>query len=111
MKLQNTKDDIMKTQLAQNTLITQPIDEVMNRQVNEVEQLKMELAKHGVDMANDVLERGIVLPNREVRHTVAKIPPTYPLAGAYLMQNPFKKVKKVKKKKGADSPLKRRGDP
>ena len=81
----------------------------MNKQTLEVEKLKMELARQGVDISNQVLKRGIVLPNREERYTEATDPPTYPNAGAFLMENPHPKQKQKKKKKGADSPLRRRG--
>ena len=69
----------------------------------------MELARQGVDISNKTLKRGIVIPNREERFTDATDPPTYPNGGDFLMGNPFKKSKKNKKKKGADSPLRKRG--
>ena len=77
-KMKISKEDIMSTQLAQKTLVSEPLDEVQNREVTEVESLKLELAKHGVMMSNDALKRGIVLPNREQRFTVKGSNPEYP---------------------------------
>ena len=85
------------------------MNEEQNRQIIEVEHLKMELARRGCDVANKTLKRGIVIPNREERYTESSDPPTYPSGGAFLLPNPFKQKKQKKKKKGADSPLRKRG--
>ena len=107
-KMKTTKEEIMSTQLAQKTLVSEPVDEVQNREVTEVESLKLELAKHGVMMSNDALKRGIVLPNREQRFTEKRGNPEYPACLHNLLKNPFEKKKQKKKKKGADSPLRKR---
>ena len=72
----------------------------------EVEKLKMELARQGVDISNATLKRGIMIPNREERYTE---PGGYTSNGDFLMKNPFKVKKKRKTKKGGESPLRRRG--
>ena len=63
-KLDTAKDEIMKTQLAQKTLVTQPIDDSYMQQMLEVERLKMELARENIDVPTKTLISGIVFPNR-----------------------------------------------
>ena len=71
------------------------------QQIDEVEKLKIELARKGVQAPIETLKRGMVLPERE--EPVYDGPKKYLKGNEYLMKNPF-----PKKSKGSKS-LKRAG--
>ena len=77
-----------------------PMNDELDEQIREVEKMKAELARKGVDISIETLKVGMVSLNPEERFLSG--PRKYPAYGAGLPSNPFKKKnKKAKKKTGA----------
>ena len=77
-------------------------------QIHEVEKLKVELARKGVQATVDTLKRGMVLPDRDNPETSDDR--KYLRGDEFLMVNPHAKDKKSKSKKhgGRRGPSRRR---
>ena len=80
------------------SILANPCYDDQIRQIGEVERLKIELARSGVQAPIETLKRGMVLAERE-EPTRDGQPKQYLKGNEFLLINPFKKSKKKKKDK------------
>ena len=90
-----------------NSVLANPSYDSQIQQIDEVEKLKIELARKGIQAPIDTLKRGLVLPEREdQRYEDEK---RYLRGDEFLLKNPYRKVKlkmqtkKSKKRSGSTS--------
>ena len=107
MKIKQARKDLRKMQETFNSVLANPSYDSQIQQIDEVEKLKIELARKGIQVPIDTLKRGLVLPEREdQRYEDEK---RYLRGDEFLLKNPYRKVKlkmttkKSKKRSGTTS--------
>ena len=106
-RLDECRKELRAHQNAFTAQVGNPTYDSQMKQIDEVEKLKLDLARRGVPTNIDTLRRGMVLAEREEPATDG--PKKYLRGDEFLMNNPFKKKKNKKKEplKKSRSPTKR----
>ena len=112
-KMNLARKELRNMQSTFNSVLANPSYDNQIQQIDEVEKLKIELARKGIQAPIETLKRGMVLAERE--QPANEGPKKYLRGDEYLMVNPNKKSKKNKakglKRAGSIKKTKKLGSP
>ena len=94
-KVNEARKELRNIQSTFNSVLANPSYDDQVQQIDEVQKLKIELARKGVQAPIETLKRGMVLAERE--KPAVEGPRKYLRGNEFLMVNPYKKPKKESK--------------